>query len=649
MIKYLATTIFLVGSIFLASGQSFNMTLEGTWDNPSFTYNDCWGYTDANGNEYAILGSRSRVSFIDITTPTAPSLVADFTGTFPGIAGANSVWRDFKTYDRYAYGVADQGSEGLMVFDMSDIHNGNVTKVNQLNNVFIRAHNIFIDVPEGKLYAIGPTASTTITIDIVVYDIKEDPSNPVFLSSVTVPGGYIHDAYVENNILYASSGFDGLYIFDMSVPTAPVFMSFETSTAAGFNHSGWPFDNGDKMLVAEEVPQGLKLAIFDISDLSDISFLNDFRDPIMTNVSGNVTYHNPYMVGDYAVISSYEDGITIMDLSDSNAPFRAAHYDTFVNTSYAGYEGTWGAYPYFPSGTIIGSDIVTGLYTLSTTLPLTNTCSNGIQDDFEIDIDCGGFCNTCACSAPTDMTFTNISGSSIQIDWSSVSTAVGYDVRYRPSGTTTWTVANTNTNLIMINNLTPTTTYEFQIRADCGNRDTPYATIETHTTNNCQSSETYTGSQTSGDFVTRDYILSSISAKANSEINYLTGDSIVLLPDFMIGESVTFHAQVNNPCGVAPFAVPTPNHQHTQLAIAAPETNFSVVENERAGVFYVVSNRGQEDRIPYAIYVLDDKGNILNNDVKLQARSIVKFKAESSQKIVHIMEGDHLYKFTLNK
>ena len=180
MIKYLATTIFLVGSIFLASGQSFNMTLEGTWDNPSFTYNDCWGYTDANGNEYAILGSRSRVSFIDITTPTAPSLVADFTGTFPGIAGANSVWRDFKTYDRYAYGVADQGSEGLMVFDMSDIHNGNVTKVNQLNNVFIRAHNIFIDVPEGKLYAIGPTASTTIAIDIVVYDIKEDPSNPCF-------------------------------------------------------------------------------------------------------------------------------------------------------------------------------------------------------------------------------------------------------------------------------------------------------------------------------------------------------------------------------------------------------------------------------------------------------------------------------------
>lgn len=644
MIKHIATTFFLIMSAIVVNGQGFNMTLEGSWDNTNYDYNDCWGYTDVNGNEYAILGARSRVIFVDVTIPTAPTMIAEFTGSYPGIAAANSIWRDIKVYDRYAYAVADQGSEGLMIFDMSDIHNGNVTKVNQLNNHFTRAHNIFIDVPEGKLYALGPDTPGTPNDNIVVYDIKDDPSNPVFLSSVTVAGGYIHDAYVKDNILYGSSGYDGLFIFDMTTPTSPTFLSFETTTAAGYNHSGWPFDNGDKMIVAEEVPQGLKLAIFDISDLSDISFLSDFRDPINTSGSGNVTYHNPFMMGNHAVISSYEDGITIMDLSDTNNPFRAAHYDTFANSNYSGYEGCWGAYPYFPSGTIIGSDITTGLYVLSTSLNLTNTCNNGIQDDFEIDIDCGGFCNTCVCSAPTDMSFMDLTFTSVEIDWTAVSTAVGYELRYKLASASTWTNVSTGTNSIVISGLAANENYDFQIRADCGNRLTPFATAETHTTGICPPFAQYGGIQ-DGSFVTSQFIQSTATVPTANDVSYLTGDSIVLAINFEVETNADFLAEVNMPCGVAPFTGQNEVEQLVTIEPNPPSEEYTVVENKQEGVFYVISN-GKAKK-PYTLEVLDDKGDILHAYTDPQSQRLIKFESKDRQAKLVIKEGSEVHQFEL--
>lgn len=644
MVKYIIATFLFIGYSFAVHGQGFNMTLEGTWDNTSYEFNDCWGYTDANGNEYAIVGSRTRVLFIDVTTPTAPSLVAEFTGSFPGIAGANSIWRDFKTYDRYAYAVADQGAEGMMVFDLSDIHNGNITKVNQLNNRFTRAHNIFIDVPEGKLYALGPNTPGTPNDDIVVYDIKDDPSNPVFLSSVSVSGGYIHDAYVENNILYGSSGYDGLYIIDMSTPTSPTFKSFETTTAAGYNHSGWPFDNGNKMIVAEEVPQGLKLAIYDISDLNNIAFLNDFRDPINTSGTGNVTYHNPYMMGDHAVISSYEDGVTIMDLSDTNNPFRAAHYDTFSNSNYDGYEGCWGAYPYFPSGTIIGSDITTGVYVLSTSLSLTNTCSNGVQDDFEIDIDCGGFCKTCVCSAPTDVSFSDVNSTEIKIDWSAVSTSVGYELRYRQLNTSTWSTANSNSNSIIITGIVPNVNYEFQLRTDCGNRFTPYATILRHTNTFCPPVGEYFGPQ-NGTFVTSEYIESMATVPANNDVTYYTAYSILLGVNFTVEPNATFLAETNMPCGLPSFTSQSEVAQYATIEPIPPTDEFTIVENKKEGVLYVISNTNEKKS--YTIEVLADNGEVLHSSPKPHTQSIVKVLGSKHQRTVRIKKGDELFLYDL--
>jgi len=619
------------------------MTKEGGWDNFVYEFNDCWGYTDDFGNEYAILGAKTRVIFFDITIPTAPVKLAEFTGASAGIPAASSIWRDFKTYDKYAYAVADQGSEGLMVFDLGDIHNGNITKVWQSNSNFARAHNVFIDVPEGKLYAIG---SNTQNNGLIVYDIKDDPSKPVHLASVAVPGGYIHDAYILNNIAYCSSGYDGLYVIDMTVPASPVLKSSAESVADGYNHSNWPFDNGNKMIVAEEVPTGLRLAIFDISNINSISSTSAFRHPINTSGSGFTTYHNPYVVGDYAVISSYEDGITIMDLSNTSATFRAAHYDTYTsNTNYNGYQGCWGAYPYFPSGTIIGSDISTGLYVLSTSLTMTNTCTNGVKDDFEIDVDCGGFCNTCECSSPRDIVFTDLNATTLQISWTAVNTATGYEVRYRETGTTVWTTVVANTNMIDISGLSSSTGYDFQLRSDCGNRFTPYGTISNHTTSFCFPSIRYKGNQTSGTYVADKYILSKTTIQIGSVVEYLAGDSILLESPFEVDVNTDFLAEVDRPCGATNTAVQPASQQSVLIEPAEVKDAFSLVVNRNENIVYLVCN--DLSKGDYKVDIKNNEGKSIQKMKKLHDSKLLKIPLTAKTDKLYIKQGGETFVLSL--
>ena len=109
----------------LSAQNSENVDSLYNWkDSPGTFYNDCWGYTAPDGSEYAIAGSRSKIYFFDFTDINNIQLIETLT------PGASSSWRDFKTYDEYAYGVHDRFSgdgEGLVIMDLTDISNGNIT------------------------------------------------------------------------------------------------------------------------------------------------------------------------------------------------------------------------------------------------------------------------------------------------------------------------------------------------------------------------------------------------------------------------------------------------------------------------------------------------------------------------------------------
>jgi choice-of-anchor B domain-containing protein len=358
----LSILTFLVATNITFGLDSLNMTLLARWDvdtlpaQSNIQYNDIWGYTDCSGKEYAIMGSARYIHFIDISTPTAPREVAAHE------AGQNSIWRDIKTYKDRAYAVADQGNDGLMIFDLSRLPD-TATLSHQTTEYFNRTHNIFIDEAQGRLYVIG---SNTQGNGVIILDLNDNPDEPTLLASIPLPGGYIHDMYVKDNIGFAASGGNGLWVYDFTDPLNPVVLgSLIDYIGSGYNHSNWATSDLNYLVFADET-HGRSLKVADISDYTDISVVSQFKSELLAPEHTSSIAHNPFIRGQYIIVSYYHDGVQIFDLSNPDSVTNVAYYDTNDNhTSYSGYNGTWGVYPFFPSGIIVASDIENGLYVLS--------------------------------------------------------------------------------------------------------------------------------------------------------------------------------------------------------------------------------------------------------------------------------------------
>ncbi len=52
----------------------------------------------------------------------------------------------------------------------------------------------------------------------------------------------------------------------------------------------------------------------------------------------------------------YRDGVVITDVTNPSVMVKTGEYDTSP-LSGSGYNGSWGVYPYLPSGNIIASDM----------------------------------------------------------------------------------------------------------------------------------------------------------------------------------------------------------------------------------------------------------------------------------------------------
>jgi choice-of-anchor B domain-containing protein len=362
LMRHFYLLIALLSSGSLWSQDKLNMTLLGQWDEEGlplasgqYKFNDIWGYSDCEGREYAIMGSARFIHFLDVTEPADIREVARFPGS------VNSIWRDFKTYGQYAYAVADQGADGLMVFDLSGLPD-TVVLANQMTNVFQRSHNLYIDQPRGRLYLAGANTRSNGTI---ILDLAADPVAPPVLADVLLPGGYIHDIHLRDNIGYCSHGFNGLAIYDFTNPQQLVTLgTYTTYPEQGYNHSSWLTEDGSKLVFADET-HGRSLKLVDVSDPVEVTLLSLFKSQLLGPEFPNSIVHNPFVRGDYAFLSYYHDGMQVFDLSDPLNVERAAYYDTYPQAeNYNGFNGCWGVYPFLPSGNIIASDITNGLFVL---------------------------------------------------------------------------------------------------------------------------------------------------------------------------------------------------------------------------------------------------------------------------------------------
>lgn len=359
-----ATILSCLFALCAAQGQSIhNMQLLGRWDddtlpvvspnNLRYTYSGCWGMA-INQHELAIVGGARSVLFFDVTAPQTPRLIDKFYGN-------STALREVKSYRDRIYVTAGGGSDGLMIFDMSQAPD-TIIQTYWSNEFFKYSHTITIDTSAGRIYLNGSDAQNG---GVVVLDIRQNPDKPVLLSKVNLAGGYVHDAYVRRDTFYVSSGYEGFYVFDFHDATQPKLLA-QVSTG-GYNHYSGLTNDSRYAYYVEEIPQGRPIQIVDLQQLSmnEIEVAGHVLDNLLPGGGALAIPHNLFIKDSLLLVSQYEDGMLVYDISMPLEPRLIAWYDTHPeNVVYNGYFGNWGNYPWLPSGNIITVDMQNGLFML---------------------------------------------------------------------------------------------------------------------------------------------------------------------------------------------------------------------------------------------------------------------------------------------
>ena len=348
--KKVVTLILFLSAIQLI-GQPLNLKLLSHVDFPEGC-NDIWGYVDDNGTEYAILGTRDSTVIFSLEDPSAP--IRRF-----AVVGANSVWRDFKSFGNFVYGVADQGNDGLLIVDMSGAPEQIASKYWNPTLDFFGAreqieacHNLYID-EKGYCYLAGCRPGVG---GILIFDIFTDPENPKFISAANT--NYAHDVVVKNDVMVTSEIYAGQFtIFDVKDKNNLISLS-STRTTSSFTHNAWMSDDLSIVYTTDERANS-NLDAYDITDLENPVRLGIFY-PNETR-GNNVVPHNTHFIDGYNVVSWYTDGLIIVDSKYPDNMVMVGRYDTWLRR-HGGTNGCWGAYPYLPSGIVLASDIATGMY-----------------------------------------------------------------------------------------------------------------------------------------------------------------------------------------------------------------------------------------------------------------------------------------------
>ena len=354
----LLLTLALGGASFAQT--NLNISLLGR-ANYQYDNNDIWGYTDSSGTEYALVGTEAGVSIVDVSA-NPPSKRQFISGPF-------SIWRDLKTWDHYAYVTHDNPyawdttpEQGLLIIDLDSINAPNA-RFKSINfaipdtlggyDTLLTAHNLYID-ENGYCYLFGANIRNG---GALIFNLNNDPWNPEYVG--LWDDYYLHDGMVRGDTLWGSAVYAGRYVIvDVSTKDS-AYMRASKATPNAFTHNTWISDDNRTLFTTDEVG-GAFLTAYDVSDLSNMTEL----DRIQSLPGTTVIPHNAHVYGQWVVTSYYTSGVQIVDAKFPQLLVEVGYYDTSPSYMGNGFNGNWGAYPYFQSEKIICSDIEEGLYVL---------------------------------------------------------------------------------------------------------------------------------------------------------------------------------------------------------------------------------------------------------------------------------------------
>lgn len=347
-----------------------------------------WGFVDLNNNrEYAVVGLSNGTAVVDVTDPVNPRQV-DF------VPGNSSSWREVKIYQHfdatanryraYAYITTEAQNTGLQVIDLSGLPNS-ASLATTLADTGSQHTDYVSNIDYSTNVALpGATAYLYVAGSNVgggswrVYSLA-NPAQPQFIRQA--PGaGYMHDStsmlITDQRTTQCAFGHNPCEVlvdfnettvdlWDVTEKALPVLLSSTTYNDVSFTHSGWPTTDQRAICVhdeLEEIRRGLFTQIYTMN-------VDDLRNPfIQASYQGpdTTTDHNGYVKGSLLYVSHYRRGLVVFDASNPAQLRELSHFDTFLApaANAAGTEGAWGVYPFFPSGTVVVSDISNGLFVL---------------------------------------------------------------------------------------------------------------------------------------------------------------------------------------------------------------------------------------------------------------------------------------------
>ena len=316
---------------------------------------DCWGWTSPSGREYAIICLNDKTAVVEITNPTLPIIV----GT---VSHQNSGTGDVKVYQGYAYAANGDGG-GIDIIDLTDVDNGNVSLVQRMTAGGVQAsHNIAINEDSGYLYlGIGNINGG----DLVAFNLS-NPEAPFVdgeydgershdLQVIT----YTQGPYAGREIAFSFAEGDGFEIIDVTDKGNMFLRSSRTYSNVAYCHQGWVSEDRQYVYLDDELDGIQRTTVFDISDLDDPFFVDDFSSSAPTAID-----HNLYVRDGFIFEANYTSGLRIFDSCDPVNPVEVGFFDTYPANDSADFAGAWSNYPFFPSGTVIVSDRSGGLFVL---------------------------------------------------------------------------------------------------------------------------------------------------------------------------------------------------------------------------------------------------------------------------------------------
>ncbi|MEM6326943.1 MAG: choice-of-anchor B family protein [Bacteroidota bacterium] len=313
---------------------------------------DVWAYTAPDGSEYAIMGTLDGIAIV-----AAPSL--EVVATIDGpTERAFFYWRDIKTYGSFAYVTTEAygNREGLMVIDLRNLpHSAEfVTSVRGVNDRLVSSHNLSIDTKTGHAWVLNSDGTTIVGLDL------SNPMLPVEVGSVDVPDS--HDVYAHDGTLYVAEGRSPkISVWNVTNPRVPEEMGTVVFPDPGYVHNVWPTEDGLHILTTEETANKT-VKVWNIEDLENPELVAEW-------LGGSNLAHNVHVQGEYAIISHYSTGVSMVDISDPTNPVEVANFDTHPENDDANFNGNWGASLPTKSGLVFASDLEGTLTVLKWTPP----------------------------------------------------------------------------------------------------------------------------------------------------------------------------------------------------------------------------------------------------------------------------------------